>query len=260
MSEPLKVESRQGAAIVTIDRQARRNSLSRDTLTAFAQLRDRLLGDRQLRAIIVTGSGERAFCAGADLKERQGMTDDEVRQQLAAYRTELGWLDTSPLPVVAAINGAAMGGGLELALMCDLRIAAPNALLALPETSLGIIPGAGGTQRLTHLLGEARAKQLILLSQRLTAAQALEWGLVHQLAASVQTLLDEALEWIEPILNGAPIAQASALAAIDAAKDLTLEQGLERELQLYEACLQSEDRREALAALSQKRTPEFKGR
>ena len=260
MSQPLRLETRNRAAIVTLDRPARRNSLSRDTLEAFAQLETAILSDPQLRAIILTGSGDRAFCAGADLKERQAMSDNQVREQLRAYRTCLGWLDTSPLPVVAALNGAAIGGGLELALLADLRVAAPNAVLALPETSLGIIPGAGGTQRLTRLLGEARAKQLILLGQRLDARQAFELGLVQHLATSPATLIEETLAWIEPILQGAPIAQAAALAAIDAASELPLAEGLERELELYERCLVSDDRQEALRALAEKREPQFRGK
>src|SRR5690606_35181536 len=131
----LCVETRERALVVTIDREKRGNSLSRATLREFAELRERVESERQLRAIVITGRGRRVFCAGADLKERSSMSLAQIREQLAAYRTELAWLAQSTIPVVAAINGAALGGGLELALLCDLRFAVSHAILGLPETS-----------------------------------------------------------------------------------------------------------------------------
>ncbi|MEN9578247.1 MAG: hypothetical protein RJA70_1256 [Pseudomonadota bacterium] len=256
----IRVERRGAAAIVTIDREPRRNALSRATLAELGALKEPLLGDDSLRAIIITGAGQRAFCAGADLKERLGMSEAQVRDQLRAYKTELSWLDESRVPVIAAINGAALGGGLELALLCDLRIAAPHATFAFPETGLGIIPAAGGTWRATRLLGAAAAKELILLGTRLDAAEALSAGLIHRVSASAERLLEDALSWLEPILKGAPLAQAAALAAIDAAEDLELAAGLEKEHALYERCLTSDDRTEALLAFSEKRPPIFQGR
>jgi enoyl-CoA hydratase/carnithine racemase len=256
----VRVERRGPAAILTIDRPDRMNALSRDTLISFGRIEQELAGDTALRAIVVTGTGDRAFCAGADLKERQTMSDDAVREQLGLYRSELAWLDQSPLPVVAAINGAALGGGLELALLCDLRVATPGAVLGFPETSLGIIPAAGGTQRLSRMFGEARAKELILLGRRISASEALATGLVHRVSPPNVAVLDDALEWIEPILSGAPIAQRAALAAIDGAGDRTLAEGLAFEAALYEQCLLSEDRREALAASKERRKPKFTGR
>lgn len=256
----LQIRRRDGVAVLTLCRPARRNALSRELLDAFAKARDPLLGDSTLRVIVVTGEGDRAFCAGADLKERQTMSDDDVRAQLRSYRSSLGWLDTARVPVVAAINGAALGGGLELALLCDLRIAAPPATLGLPETGLGIIPGAGGTQRLPRVVGPARAKEMILLGRKLTAEEALSWGLVHRLSKGVESLLQETLDWIDPIVKGAPLAQAAALDALDAASELPLEQGLAREFELYERCLASDDRKEALAAFREKREPTFRGR
>src|SRR5262245_14918910 len=160
---PVRLLRRGAVAVLQIDREARRNALSRETLLAFGRLGRECAAAPEVRAIIVTGSGDKAFCAGADLKERQGMTPDDVRVQVGLYRSELGVLDKSAKPVIAAINGVAFGGGLELALVCDLRVAAPSAELALPETGLGIIPGAGGTQRLPRIVGEARAKEMILL-------------------------------------------------------------------------------------------------
>src|SRR5262249_24943505 len=170
-SSPVCLERRGAVAVLTINRADRRNALSRDTLYALGRLGRELIADEAVRAIVVTGAGDKAFCAGADLKERQGMSPDDVRFQVGLYRSELGVLDTSPKPVIAALNGVAFGGGLELALLCDLRVAAPHAELALPETTLGIIPGAGGTQRLPRVVGEARAKEVILLGRKLNAVE-----------------------------------------------------------------------------------------
>jgi methylglutaconyl-CoA hydratase len=260
VSEPVRVDQRGSVAIWTIDREDRLNSLSRDTLLALGRLAREAVANASVRAIVLTGAGEKAFCAGADLKERQGMSENDVRTQVDLYRSELGPIDRSPKPVVAAINGLALGGGLELALLCDLRVAAAHAVLGLPETSLGIIPGAGGTQRLPRLLGEGRAKEMILLARRLTAIEALAWGLVNRVTPAGVNVVDDAVAWLEAIANGAPIAQAAALEAIDRSFDAPLEQGLLLERVSYEKTLVSEDRREALAAFAEKRKPRFVGR
>lgn len=259
MSDPVKLERRGAVGILIIDRADRRNALSRDTLLAFRRLGAELVGDPAIRAIVVTGAGDQAFCAGADLKERQGMSPDDVRTQVGLYRSELGVLDKSPKPVIAAINGVAFGGGLELALVCDLRVAAPHAELALPETTLGIIPGAGGTQRLPRVVGEARAKELILLGRRLSAAEALAWGLVNRISPEGANVVDDAIAWIDPIANGAPIAQSAALRAIEASFVVPLDLGLELERVYYDETLRSEDRLEALRAFAEKRKPVFRG-
>ncbi|WP_437713755.1 enoyl-CoA hydratase-related protein [Sorangium sp. So ce448] len=262
MSEapPVKLDRRGAVAVLTIDRADRRNALSRDALLAFGRLGRELVDDPEVRAIVITGAGDKAFCAGADLKERQGMSPDDVRRQVGLYRTDLGVLARSPKPVIAAINGVAFGGGLELALICDLRVAAPHAELALPETSLGIIPGAGGTQRLPRVVGEARAKEMILLGRRLTAPEALAWGLVNRVSPEGTPVVDDAIAWIEPIASGAPIAQAAALGAIDDGYDVPLSLGLEIERVHYDETLRSEDRLEALRAFAEKRKPVYKGR
>lgn len=257
---PVKIERRGAVGVLLIDRADRRNALSRETLYGLGRLGRELIADPSVRAIVITGAGDKAFCAGADLKERQGMTDDDVRVQVGLYRTELGALDKSPKPVIAAINGVAFGGGLELALICDMRVAAPHAEIGLPETTLGIIPGAGGTQRLPRIVGEARAKEAILLGRRLSAAEALSWGLVNRVSPEGASVLEDTIQWIEPIANGAPIAQAAALGAIDASYDVSLDRGLELERVYYDETLRSEDRREALKAFAEKRRPAFKGK
>jgi len=258
--DPIKVEQRGGVAIWTIDRQDRSNSLSRDTLLSFGRLARESVQNASIRAIVITGAGQKAFCAGADLKERQGMSENDVRRQVELYRSELGPLDRSPKPVVAAINGVAYGGGLELALVCDMRVGAAHCKLALPETGLGIIPGAGGTQRLPRVVGEARAKEMILLARPIDAATALAWGLLNRIAPDGKNLVDDVVEWLAPVANGAPLAQAAALEAIDRSFDTTLELGMELEKVSYDKVLVSEDRREALAAFAAKRKPAFSGK
>ncbi len=256
---PLAIRRQDGALIITIEREDRRNALSLATLHAFGNVFRYHLGPDD-RAVIVTGSGARAFCAGADLKERLDMTEEDVREQLIRYRNDLGWLSTSPVPTIAAINGAALGGGLELALLCDLRVAAPHASFALPETSLGIIPAAGGTQYLPRIVGAAKARELILLGTRLSSGEALRIGLIHRICAAEVNVVEDALAWVEPITQGAPLAQRAALRALRAAERLDLDAGLKFELGCYEACLTSEDRVEALQAFAEKRRPAFKGR
>jgi enoyl-CoA hydratase/carnithine racemase len=257
---PVRLERRQGLAIVTLDRADRMNAMSRKMLDELGRVGDELTKDAAVRAVVITGTGNQAFCAGADLKERRAMSDDDVREHLRVHREKLAWIEPFPAPVVAAINGVALGGGLELAMLCDLRVAAEHAIVGLPETSLGIIPGAGGTQRLPRIIGEARAKELILLGRRISAAHALAVGLVNRVSRPGVGVLEDTLEWIKPIVEGAPLAQRAALAAIDAARSLDLEEGLDRETELYETCLSSEDRSEALAAFADKRKPVFKGR
>jgi methylglutaconyl-CoA hydratase len=256
---PISMSTRGAAAIITIDRPDRMNALSHETLVGLGRLAREAVADANVRAIVLTGSGDKAFCAGADLKERKDMAEDDIRARLALYREEMGVLDRSPKPVVAAINGLALGGGLELALVCDLRVAARSAVLGLPETTLGIIPGAGGTQRLPRIVGEARAKEMILLGRRISAEDALAWGLINRISPSNVGVLEDTLSFLEPITSGAPIAQAAALAAIDGSYDVALALGLELELAEYDLCLRSEDRRSALEAFAQKKKPVFRG-
>jgi methylglutaconyl-CoA hydratase len=257
---PIRIEQRGAVAVWTLDRPDRMNALSRAMLEAIGKLSREAATNASVRAVVVTGAGDKAFCAGADLKERRTMSDEDVRALLDLYRSELGPLDRLPKPVVAALNGVAFGGGLELALACDLRVASAGAVLGLPETSIAIIPGAGGTQRLPRIVGEGRAKEMILLARRLPAAEALAWGLVNRVTPAGANVVDDAIEWIRPIAEGAPLAQAAALEAIDRGRDTSLETGLLLEKLSYEKTLASEDRREALAAFAAKRPARFQGR
>ena len=253
-------EMRGAIAVWTLDRPDRMNALSRATVRELGRLAREAASDGNVRAIVITGSGDRAFCAGADLKERKGMSTEEVRDFLGLYRSAFDAIDRCPKPVVAAINGVAFGGGLEVALACDLRVMSPTATIGLTEVSLAIIPGAGGTQRLPRVVGEARAKELILLARRLEANEALAIGLINRVAAEGQSALDCALDLCAPFEHAAPIAVAAALEAIDGAADLSLDAGLLHERRCYERTLASEDRLEALAAFREKRPPVYQGR
>ena len=228
-------------------------------MTSLGDLADALAEDPEIRAIVLTGEGDRAFCAGADLKERKGLSLDDTRALLDLYRGVADRWDAMPKPVIAAINGAAFGGGLELALACDFRIAAAEVTLGLTEVSLGIIPGAGGTQRLTRLVGEARAKELILFAERFSSERALALGVVHAVHPR-EALADEALAFASRLAEKAPVAITAALEAIDHAADGPLSAGLDRERACYERALVTEDRNEALRAFAEKRPPRFEGR
>lgn len=258
-STGVRVEREGALAIWTLDRPDRRNALARATVRELGRLAREAALDRSLRAIILAAAGDQAFCAGADLKERQGMVEEEVRDFLALYRSSFGAIDVLPVPVVAAIEGVAFGGGLELALACDFRVASPRAQLGLTETSLAIIPGAGGTQRLVRAVGAARAKELIIFGRRLSAQDAHALGLVNLVASPDERALDAARRFIAPLLEAAPIAIAAALEAVDAASDLALEEGLSVERRCYERTLASKDRLEALAAFAAKRKPVYRG-
>jgi enoyl-CoA hydratase/carnithine racemase len=254
------VERRGPLAIWTIDRPDRRNALSRAVVREIGRLSREARSDASLRAIILTGTGELAFCAGADLKERQGMNEEDVRDFLSLYRVSFRDLDELPIPTIAAINGVAFGGGLEVALACDFRVAARHAEMGLTETSLGIIPGAGGTQRMVRAIGAAKTKELIIFAKRLKAQEAAQLGVINRVADEGQSALDAALAMAEPLLTAAPIAIAAALEAVDRASDLSLEDGLSFERACYERTLVSQDRLEALAAFAAKRKPAFQGK
>lgn len=260
MDQWVTLQLRSTAAIVTLSRPDRANALSEAMLDQLCDVDRQLDGYHGINAVILTGLGEKCFCAGADLKERITFTPADVQRVLRKYRTGLSWIGRCPVPVVAALNGSALGGGLELALMCDLRVCAPHAQFALPETSLGIIPGAGGTQRLPRIIGAARASELILLASRLDAQQALAWGLVNRVTAAAVGVLDDTLHWLKPVLDGSPTAVRAAIRALRNADGMTLDQGLQVELEAYEMCLQSDDRLEALRAFQEKRPAQFKDR
>ncbi len=259
MTEDSILTERKGhILIVTLNRPERMNALDRSTLAAGAKFIKELNYDRDIRVVIITGTGDKAFCAGADLKERENMTMSEVRQYIHTIRDTFTNIENLPIPVICAINGIALGGGLEFALACDIRIASPNARMGLTEVTLGIIPGGGGTQRLPRLVGRGKAKEMLFLGLQLTAQEALEIGLINRIAPEGK-LMEFAMEMAEKICNNSPIAIQQAKIAVNQGLDVDIGRGLVIESEAYEVCIPTKDRLEALAAFKEKRKPVFKG-
>jgi len=244
---------------ITLQRPEVMNCLSSETLRQFRAELAALSEDLAVRCVLITGAGERAFCAGADLKERRTMPQEEVPRFVRSIRALMDEVEALPQPTVAVLNGLAFGGGTELALACDLRVAAPHAQLGLTEVSLAIIPGAGGTQRLPRLIGKSRAKDLILTARRIDAREAERIGLVNRVVPE-GGLRACALELAGAIAANGPIAVRAAKAAIDGGLELPLGEALEHEARCYERTLGTEDRLEALAAFAEKRKPLYRGR
>jgi methylglutaconyl-CoA hydratase len=255
---PLQVQRRGDAVWLTLSRPEAANALSVELVRRLAQAIEVIHADPTVRAVVVTGAGK-SFCAGADLKERRAMTIEETRVFLDLLHAMLSSLAELPCGVIAAVNGPALGGGLELALACDIRIAAASATMGLVETRLGIIPGGGGTQRLARILGVPRAKELILTGRRIDAATAQAWGLVSEIV-SEDRLATAAAAWAAEITAGAPLAIAQAKTAIDEGIAGTLDEGLRFERRCYEVVLTSADRNEGLLAFAEKRPPRFQGK
>ena len=245
--------------VLTIDGEAQMNVLSRALVAELAQQARQAAVEVSVRAVVLTGAGRRAFCAGANLKERQGWTEDDVRRWLQELHAGLREMERCPKPWIAAINGLALGGGCELALACDLRVMDPAAHIGLTETRIGVIPGGGGTVRLARLVGVGRAKDLILTARRMEAAEALQIGLVDRISAAGD-VVSAATALANEIAANAPVAVAAAKASIDEAWDLPLDAALDRERHHYEKPLLSEDRLEGLRAFAAKRPPKWQGR
>lgn len=253
------VEKRGTTAWVTLNRPERMNALSRDVNVQLSELESELEHDEDVRAIVITGAGEKAFCAGADLKERKGVPASESSSYINAIASAINDWGAFRKPTIAMMNGSAYGGGLELAMACDFRIAVEGSEVGLTEVRLGIMPGAGGTQRLPRLVGEARAKELIMLGRKIPIARALEIGLVNQVVPRGQ--LRAAVEGMLAELAGcAPLSVIHAKSAIERGYGLPLEQALDIERQCYDVTLFSADRDEGLAAFAEGRPPKYEGR
>ena len=210
------------------------------------------------RCIVLTGAGDKAFCAGGDLKERQGMSDETWAAQHLLFERMIRAFIACPVPVLGAINGAAYAGGCELALCCDFLYASENARFALTEVTLGIMPGAGGTQSLPRAVGERRAKEIILTGRPFSAQDAYDWGMVNRLCPP-DRLMDEALETARRIADNAPISVRQAKHAIHYGLQMDLASGMMLEIEAYNRMVPTEDRREGVAAFNERRKPRFKG-
>lgn len=256
--ENILIEKRGRIAIVTVNRPDKLNALNiptrREILRAFEQLKT----DDEVRVVIITGAGPKSFIAGADINEFAGMTAIKQRDVMKSGRA-FDSVEDFPKPVIAMINGFALGGGCELAMSCDIRVASSNAKLGQPEIKLGIIPGGGGTQRLTRLVGEGKAMELILTGDMISADEAKQLGLVNQVFAPDE-LEAKTLELANKIAELSPIALAMAKASVKNAARMNLREGLDSEIDLFALCFSSEDKEEGVRAFIEKRKAEFKGR
>jgi enoyl-CoA hydratase/carnithine racemase len=251
----LLVESKGPIERWVLNNEDRRNALSRSVVQSFRENLDRTADAfPRVRVVVITGAGGKAFCSGADLKERLEMSEAEVRAFLESLRSAFVSMEDSHVVHIAAVNGIALGGGMELALACDLRVLAPHAEMGLSEVKLGIIPGGGGTQRLVRLLGRGRAKDLIFTGRRIGADEAYRLGVADRVGG-----VDVAEKLAEDIAANAPVAIYAAKHAIDEGQHLELSEGLMLEHRAYELVLKSEDRLEGLRAFQEKRQPVWKG-
>lgn len=246
-------------ALITLNRLEAANALSTSFLDLLNEKINLINKNPNIYCAILTGAGERAFCAGADLKERKSMTNSQVIDAVHYIGETMAKIEKLRMPVIAAINGVAYGGGLELALACDLRIASSHVKLGLTETSLAIIPGAGGTQRLPRLIGKGQAKRLIYTAKPITADEALSIGLVEQVVEKYE-LLTTAMLLAKTISNNGPIAIQQAKLAMDKGVETDLNTGLTIEYLAYRETIPTIDRLEGLKAFAEKRKPYYKGK
>lgn len=253
------VERRAGIGWIVLNRPDQINAINDDIRLGVPAALAELDADPSVRVIVIRGAGARGFCAGADIKERRAAESSvQVRRRMQKSRW-IEALDRTEKPVIAAVHGYCMGGGMELALACDLRFAAPDAVFALPETGLGLIPGGGGTQRLGAVVGPGRALDLLLTGDRMNAQQALEIGLITRVAGSAQSLIDEVTALAERIAKKPPTATLFVKQAARAATQLDLKSGLDLELDLFAMLVPMHDVKEAALAFREKRPPCFTG-
>ncbi len=259
--ETLRVDRLDGGLmLVTLNRPAVRNAtntqMGRELRELFVPLK---FTPGEVRCVVITGAGDKAFCAGGDLKERNGMSDETWRLQHAIFEEAFYAIIDSSVPVIAAVNGAAFGGGLEMALCCDFIYAAKGARLALTEVRLGIMPGGCGTQNLPRAVGNRRAKELILTAQPFSAEEGYEWGMINRLCEPAE-LLPAALATARRICENAPLSVRQAKKSIDYGTQMDIHSAIVFEVQAYERMISTEDRHEGVRAFNEKRTPNFKGR
>jgi enoyl-CoA hydratase len=252
------LETNDRISILTINRPDKRNALNQATRDEILYALDTLQASPESRVLVITGAGDKAFIAGADIGEFAGKTAITQREAMKGRRA-FDAVEDFPKPVVAMINGFCLGGGMELALACDIRIASDNAKLGQPEINLGIIPGGGGTQRLTRLVGEGKSMELILTGDLIDAAEAKNLGLVNDVVPAGE-LRSRVMALAGRIAEKSPVALRMAKEAVKEAARTNLREGLERETDLFGLCFSSEDKEEGVRAFLEKRKPEFKGR
>lgn len=255
---PIDVERRDHVAIVTLNRPEVLNAFNTEHLEILRERIEELSGDRDVRVIVLTGAGHRAFAAGADISEMRDKTPQQALAFARLGQAVAAALESAPQPVIAAVNGFALGGGCELALACDIRLAAENAILGQPEVTLGVPPGWGGSQRLTRLVGPGLAKELIYSGRRVPAEEAVRLGLVNAVYP-LEQLLDKAMELAGLIATNAPLAVQASKDAINRAFDVDLDSGLAYEASVFALCFGTADQQEGMGAFLERRKPAFQG-
>ena len=256
--ETLLFEQRGRVGVITINRPDKRNALNIKTREEGAALLDRLRADETVGVVVITGAGDKAFIAGADIAEFAGRTAMMQRDVMTA-RSLFTAIDTFPKPIIAMVNGYCLGGGCELALACDMRIASETASFGQPEINLGIIPGGGGTQRLTRLVGEGKSMEMILTGEIIDAKTAFSIGLVNHVVPAAE-LEAKTMEIANRMAEKSPIALSLAKESVKLASRSNLDEGLRREVDLFALCFSTADKDEGVSAFLEKRKPSFKGR
>ena len=257
--ETIRYEQNGNLAIITLNRPESMNAFNYEMLRELGQVAESIRINPDIRVVIFTGAGDKAFSVGADLKERKTLTEQQVKRNIYKIGEVFSTIENLPQPTIAMMNGYAFGGGMELALSCDFRIGTDDLLLGLTETSLAIIPGAGGTQRLPRLIGESKAMELILTARRLNADEAFTYGILTKVV-SRESLLEETGKFADLMLANGPVAIQQAKFAIKHGMNADLQTGLNIERKAYEITIPTEDRVEALIAFGEKRKPLFKGK
>jgi len=259
MDWPLIITERRGSVkIIRLNRSEKFNALTREMILTLSDTFSNLESDADLRAIILTGAGDKAFCAGTDINELALLTRDEAVEVSERGQALCSQIESSPVPVIAAVNGFATGGGCELALACHIRLASPSARFSLPESKIGVVPGYGGTQRLAREVGNGRALEMMLTGKTVEAEAALQMGLISRLASS-DGLLTEAEALANEIGRLAPLAIRACLKAVTLGTELPLAEGLALEAKIFASLFTTEDMREGTRAFLEKRAPVFKG-
>ncbi|MCO6509767.1 MAG: enoyl-CoA hydratase/isomerase family protein [Aridibacter famidurans] len=256
--QTITLDRRGRVAVITINRPEKLNALNTQVHTEAIAALDELRDDAEVGCVVITGAGEKAFVAGADISEFAGKTA-VTQRAVFQERTLFNSVDQFPKPVIAMINGFALGGGCELSLACDIRVASENARFSQPEINLGIMCGGGGTQRLTRLIGEGRAMEMVLTGDMIDAATAERFGLVNHVWPA-EELEEKTMELAEKIASKAPVALQMTKEAVKFASRSNLDEGLRREIDLFAICFSTEDKEEGVSAFLEKRKPEFKGK
>lgn len=257
--ETLLYQQEGSIGVLTINRLQALNALNKDVLRELKKFADEIKSSKDIRVLIITGSGEKAFVAGADIKEMQGMTPEEAESFSIFAQTAFNAIEELPFAVIAAVNGFALGGGCELALSCDIILASEKAKFGLPEVTLGLLPCFGGTQRLPRAIGLYKAREMVFSGEFYSAADCKEFGFVNRVIAP-EELLNEAQKLASTIASRGPVAVSKAKQSLNTGFELHINEGLQQEAHLFGELFNSEDQKEGINAFIEKRSPDFRGR